>query len=107
MVSRRGRRSWLQESPVLQYRTHEPDLVRLWLLRMLFQFGCLGQFVQKDDFDNSSVAYFLGLKEFVEEGSFDRKKIRLRNDPSYSRTLWNVQRLSANSKAKLSSIKHR
>lgn len=66
--------AWLQESPVLQHRTHEPDLVRLWLLRMLFQFGCLGQFVQKDDFDNSSVAYFLGLKEFVEEGNFDRKK---------------------------------
>ena len=82
MVSRRGRRSWLQESPVLQHRTHEPDLVRLWLLRMLFQFGCLGQFVQKDDFDNSSVAYFLGLKEFVEEGSFDRKKIleKLKNN---------------------------
>jgi transitional endoplasmic reticulum ATPase len=75
MAGRRGRRSWLQESPVFQHRTHEPDLVRLWLLRMLFQFGCLGQFVQKDDFDNSSVAYFLGLKEFVEEGNFDRKKI--------------------------------
>ena len=75
MAGRRGRKSWLSPSPLLQHRTHEPDLVRLWLLRLLFQFGCLGQFIQKDDFQDSSIAYFLGLKDFVEEGCFDRKKI--------------------------------